>query len=113
MDGMMRVTYTILCESDLYKEIDLQDILANEKVSKSIKSEFAKGLRNIVLSANDNAKDNNTKIIIKTQKEHFEFMVSKNDFADLLELAEDDARRNKRLKKGCDGVELIDIVTVE
>lgn len=106
---MMRVTYTILCESDLYKEIGLRDILANEKVSKSIKSEFAKGLRNIML----NTKDDDTKIIIKTQKEHFEFMASKNDFADLLELAEDDARKNKRLKKGCDGIELIDIVTVE
>jgi len=113
VDGMMRVTYTILCESDVYKEIELRDILANEKVSKSIKSEFAKGLRNIMLSINDNTKDDNTKITIKTQKEHFEFMVSKNDFADLLELAEDDAKRNKRLKKGCDGIELIDIVTVE
>jgi hypothetical protein len=87
--------------------------LVNEKVSKSIKSEFARGLRNIMLSINNSAKDDNPKITIKTQKEHFEFMASKDDFADLLELAEDDAKKNKRLKKGCDGIELIDIMTVE
>ena len=39
--------------------------------------------------------------------------VSKNDFADLLELAEEDARKHKRLKKECDGVELVDILTID
>ena len=48
---------------------------------------------------------------IKTQKEVHTFMTSKNDFADLLELAEEDARSNKYLKKECDGVELVDIET--
>ncbi len=108
MEGMMKVTYTVLCESDVSKEISLEEILGNDKVVKAIKSEFAKGLRNINLSAKENAT-----ITIKTEKEHFNFTASKNDFADLLELAEEDARKNKRLKKGCDGVELIDIVTVE
>ncbi|MDF1880643.1 hypothetical protein JHD50_04880 [Sulfurimonas sp. MAG313] len=50
---------------------------------------------------------------IKTQKEVYTFTASKNDFADLLELAEEDARKHKRLKKECDGVELVDIVTVD
>ncbi len=108
MDGMMKITYTVLCASDVNKEIGLEDILNNEKVLKAIKSEFAKGLRNIALSSKEN-----TPIALKTEKEHFEFMANKNDFADLLELAEEDAKRNKRFKKGCDGVELIDIVTVE
>jgi len=108
MEGMMKVTYTVLCENDVSKEISLEEILSSEKVLKVIKSEFAKGLRNINLSAKENAT-----ITIKTEKEHFNFTASKNDFADLLELAEEDARKNKRLKKGCDGVELIDIVTVE
>lgn len=108
MEGMMKVTYTVLCESDVNREIGLEEILGNEKVLKSIKSEFAKGLRNIVLSARENAA-----ITIKTEKEYFDFTASKNDFADLLELAEEDARKNKRLKKGCDGVELIDIITIE
>lgn len=108
MEGKMKVTYTVLCESDVNKEINLEEILSNEKVLKAIKSEFAKGLRNINLSAKENAA-----IIVKTEKEHFDFMASKNDFADLLELAEEDARKSKRLKKGCDGVELIDIITIE
>ena len=108
MEGTMKVTYTVLCENDVSKEISLEEILSSEKVLKAIKSEFAKGLRNINLSAKENAT-----ITIKTEKEHFDFTASKNDFADLLELAEEDARKNKRLKKGCDGVELIDIVTVE
>ncbi len=108
MDGMMKITYTILCESDVNKEIGLEVILGNEKVLKAIKSEFAKGLRNIQLSAKEE-----TSIIVKTEKNAFEFMASKNDFADLLELAEEDARKNKRLKKGCDGIELIDIATID
>lgn len=108
MDGKMKVTYTLLCESDTYKEIALNELLQNEKISKAIKSEFAKGIRNIELDYKES-----TAITIKTTKEHYEFMVSKNDFADLLVLAEEDARKHKRLKKGCEGVELIDIVTIE
>ncbi len=108
MEGMIKITYTVLCESDVSKEISLEEILSNEKVLKAIKSEFAKGLRNINLSVTESAT-----IIVKTEKEHFDFMASKNDFADLLELAEEDAKKNKRLKKGCDGIELIDIITIE
>ncbi len=104
----MKITYTVLCTSDINKEIKLDAILKNEKVLKALKSEFAKGLRSIALSSKENAT-----VTIKTEKEHFEFMASKNDFADLLELAEEDAKKNKRLKKGCDGIELIDIVTME
>ena len=108
MDGKMKITYTVLCESDVNKEIGLDEILGNEKVMKAIKSEFARGLRHIQLSAKENAT-----IALKTEKEQFEFLAGKNDFADLLELAEEDARKHKRLKKGCDGVELIDIITIE
>ena len=108
MEGMMKVTYTVLCDNDVSKEISLEEILGSEKVVKAMKSEFAKGLRNINLSAGEN-----TTITIKTEKEHFDFTASKNDFADLLELAEEDARKNKRLRKGCDGIELIDIITIE
>jgi hypothetical protein len=108
MDGMMKITYTVLCESDVSKEVGLEEILKNEKVLKAIKSEFAKGLRNIKLSAGEN-----TAVSIKTDKEQYDFMASKNDFADLVELAEEDARKHKRIKKGCDGIELIDIITIE
>ena len=97
-----------MCKNDVNKELNLADILANEKVEKAIKSEFAKGLRNLVVSHKEEAE-----IFLKTEKEVFEMTVSKNDFADLLELAEEDARKHKRIKKECDGVELVDILTIE
>lgn len=108
MDGMIKVSYTVMCKNDVNKEITLSTLLKNEKVMKAIKSEFATGLRNLALSSKEEAT-----VLIKTQKEVFEFEVSKNDFADLLELAEEDARRHKRFKKECDGVELVDIVTID
>jgi len=105
---MIKVSYTVMCKNDVSKEIGLSEILANEKVMKAIKSEFATGLRNLVLSQKDD-----TQVTIKTQKEVFEFSVSKDDFADLLEFAEEDARKHKRIKKECDGVEIVNIITVD
>ena len=106
MDGTMKVSYKMLCDSDVYQEIDLNKILKNEKVAKVIRSEFAKGLRNISLTALENIK-----ISISTDKEIFEFKADKQDFADLIELAEEDAKQHKRSKKGCMGVEVVDFVT--
>jgi len=108
MEGLIEVSYTVMCKNDVSIEIRLSELLGNEKVAKIIKSEFAKGLRNLVLSGKEN-----TDIYIKTDKEIFTFTVSKNDFADILELAEEDARKHKRFKKECDGVALVDIVTME
>ncbi len=105
---MIKVSYTVMCKNDVSKELSLAEIFANEKVEKAIKSEFAKGLRNLVLSHKEDAE-----VFLKTEKEVFEVTVSKNDFADLLELAEEDARKHKRIKKECDGVELVDILTVD
>ena len=107
MEGNMRVSYQMLCESDFMKEVSLKEILENEKVAKAIKSEFAKGLRNLALSAPEDIS-----ITIHTEKEIFEFEVEKKDFADLIELAEEDARAHKRIKKGCSGVELVDFITL-
>jgi len=108
MEGLIHVSYTVMCKNDVSKEVSLSALLSNEKVMKAIKSEFASGLRNLALSS----KEENT-VYIRTQKEVFSFSANKNDFADLLELAEEDARKHKRLKKECDGVELVDIVTVD
>ncbi len=108
VEGMIKVSYTVMCKNDVNKEVRLSEILADEKVMKVIKSEFATGLRNLVLLQKED-----TSIFIKTQKELFEFTASKNDFADLLELAEEDARKHKHLKKECDGVELVDILTMD
>jgi len=106
MDGTMKVSYKMLCDSDAYLEVDLNKILENEKVAKVIRSEFAKGLRNIALSSSENIK-----VSIATNKEIFEFKADKKDFADLIELAEEDAKQHKRNKKGCTGIEVVDFVT--
>ncbi|MEA1953684.1 MAG: hypothetical protein U9O24_04780 [Campylobacterota bacterium] len=106
MDGTMKVSYKMLCEGDVYNEVSLTQILKNEKVAKAIKSEFAKGLRNIALTTSEDVK-----VEISTEKEIFEFEANKKDFADLIELAEEDAKEHKRTKKGCSGVELVDFTT--
>lgn len=108
MEGMIKVSYTVMCKHDVSKAVSLSEILANEKIEKAIKSEFAKGLRNLELSYTEESE-----VFLKTQKKVYEMTVSKNDFADLLELAEEDARKHKRLKKECDGVELVDILTID
>jgi len=107
MEGTMKVSYKMLCDGDVYNEVSLTEILQNEKVAKAIKSEFAKGLRNIALSTSEDVI-----IEINTDKEIFEFEADKKDFADLIELAEEDAREHKRTKKGCTGVELVDFKTL-
>ena len=108
MEGFINVSYTVMCKNDVSKEVALSVLLSNEKVMKAIKSEFATGLRNLTLSQKEDAT-----VYIKTQKVVHELTASKNDFADLLELAEEDARKHKRLKKECDGVELVDLETVD
>jgi len=105
MDGKIMVTYKILCKTDFNAEVSIEQLLKNDKVVKVIKSEFAKGIRNIDL----NFKNNDSKLKIETQKELYQFEASKNDFADLVSLAEDDAMSRKLTKKECVGIELVDI----
>ena len=105
MDGKIMVTYKILCKTDFNAEVSIEQLLKNDKVAKVIKSEFAKGIRNIDL----NFKNNESKLKIETQKELYQFEASKNDFADLVSLAEDDAMSRKLTKKECIGIELVDI----
>jgi len=108
MNGKMMVTYKILCNSDLNKEISIDELLLNEKIAKVIKSEFAKGYRNIALKSNSA----DTSFIIETTKELHSLEVNKDDFADLLVLVEEDATTKKLLKKDCNRVELVDIETL-
>ncbi len=107
MNGTILVTYKILCKADLNKTILLEKLLENEKIAKVIKSEYAKGFRNIALLADSSE----TTLKIETQKELHSFEVSKDDFADILDLAEEDAQNKKLIKKECDRVELVDIET--
>jgi len=108
MDGKIIVTYKVLCQTDMNEDISLTKLLSNEKVIKAIKSEFAKGLRNIELSTSDEK----ASFKISTMKGVHTFEVLKDDFADILTLAEEDATVKKLLKKDCDRVELVNIETL-
>jgi len=108
MNGKIMVTYKILCKADLNKEVFIDELLSNEKVLKVLKSEFAKGFRNINILSNDSK----CSFKLETAKELHQFEVDKNDFADILVLAEEDALAKKLIKKDCDRVELIDIETI-
>jgi len=107
MNGTILVTYKILCKADLNKSITLKELLLNEKITKIIKSEYAKGFRNLVLLADSSE----SSIKIETLKELHTFEVAKDDFADILVLAEEDAADKKLIKKDCDRVELVNIKT--
>jgi len=107
MNGKIMVTYKILCDTDINKEIPAQELLENEKIFRAIKTEYAKGTRNTNLSFSED-----TVLKIETVRKVHTFEVSKDDFADLLVLAEEDAKNKKLLKKDCDRVELVDIETM-
>lgn len=109
MNGNIEVTYKIVNKNDLNLSLSLKELLKNEKIVKLIKSEFAKGYRNIDVKFNSELND---KFKLETIKEYHTFLVLKDDFADILALAEDDATTKKLLKKDC-FVELEDIKTVE
>lgn len=109
MNGNIEVTYKIVHQNDLNLSIGLKELLKNEKIVKVIKSEFAKGYRNIDVKFGSELND---KFILETQKEYYSLSVLKDDFADIMTLAEDDATTKKLLKKEC-FVELIDIKTEE
>lgn len=106
VEGTITVSYKILCDSDINKELTLSDLLQNEKIAKLIKSEFAKGSRNLELQCRDEGT-----LFMNSQREIHTFEVQKDDFADLLMFAEEDAKSKKLLKKDCQRVELVDINT--
>ena len=108
MNGTIVVTYKVLCQTDLNRDVSLAEFLSNEKVIKAIKTEFAKGLRNIEISS----QSEDASLRVSTTKELYTFEVLKDDFADILALAEDDATTRKLFKKDCDRVELVNIETV-
>ena len=109
MNGKIEVTYKLLCKNDVNKEINIADLLANEKIVKLIKNEFAKGFRNIDLVVD---KENTETFKIETIKELYKMEVQKDDFADILALAEEDASQRKLFKKDCNRIELVNIETI-
>lgn len=110
MNGKIEVTYKLLCKNDVNKEISLTQLLKNEKIAKLIKSEFAKGFRNIDLVSQ---KDSNETFKIETSKEYYKFEILKDDFQDIIALAEENASTRKLFKKDCNRIELVDIQTID
>ena len=78
--------------------------------NKIIKSEFAKGFRNIELVSQ---KDSNETFKIETSKEYYKFEILKDDFQDIIALAEENASIRKLFKKDCNRIELVDIQTID
>ena len=107
MEGNLIITYTVICDGDIYKEIPLAEVLENEKIQAVIKREFGEGGRGLVI---DGSKTQGT-LIVQKEKPLYTMTIHKDDFADALTLAEEDAKQNKRLKANCSMVELIDIVS--
>ncbi len=108
MQGKLKVTYQLICENDVHQEVSLNELIKNEKIVKLLKSEYAKGLRNLEIFTTEDTAN----IILKTQKELYEFETDKKDFADLIELAEEDAKERKLFKKGCQEIALVDFITL-
>lgn len=107
MDGGILISYKVLCDGDFYSSITIDELLKNEKVLRLIKSEFATGHRNIDI----NFDNGNATIQLVTKKDIQTFEVRKDDYADVLVLAEEDATAKKLFKKDCSMVELVDIET--
>ena len=107
MHGTIMVSYKILCKADFHKEVTLTKLLENEKIAKVIKNELAKGQRNLTLFEGLEG----SLLKIETLKEIHTFEIQKDDFADILDLAEEDAQNKKLIKKECDRIELVDIET--
>ena len=107
MEGKITVTYAVICDNDVQMEVSVGELFANEKVLNLIKREFTKGARGIIADPS-NATGSFT---LFKEKKHHAFVIEKDDFADALTLAEDDARNKKLLKGNCNRVELIDLET--
>ncbi len=108
MEGQVEVHFTVLCDNDFHKEVTLAKLLLSEKVMKAIRSEFAEGARNLLLSADDES----VKVTLSSEKKKYSHIIEKDDIQDILELTEEYARSQKLLKGSCSRVELINFTTL-
>lgn len=106
MTGEMMISYIVLCENDMEVTVTLADLLQDEKIARAIKNAYAKGKRDI-----EAVVDEPGAMTIKNKKNVQTVTIPKDGFMDALTLAEEDARKKKLLKKGCERVEIVDIET--
>jgi hypothetical protein len=104
MTGELIIKYIVLCDNDLNVTVTLADLLKDEKIARAIKNAYAKGKRDIEALVEAPGA-----MTIKNKKPVHTLTIPKDSFMDALTLAEEDARANKRLKKGCDRIELVDL----
>ncbi len=109
MKGQIKVLYNILCDDDKSTEVSLKKLLENDKVVNAIKREFGEGVRNLEVTANEKGG-----IQLSKAKIVHDFIIEKDDFADALDLAEENAQnRMLNRKKGCARIALVDMQTIE
>ena len=108
MEGQVEVHFTVLCDNDFYKEINLAELLQSEKVMKAIKSEYGEGARNLMLSTTQTQ----ASITVGSEKKVHTHVIDKKDIQDIIELTEEYARTQKLLKTNCSSIELINFSTI-
>lgn len=106
MTGQIIVSYVVENLSD-HKTMTLQQLLEFDSVKKAIIKEMG-GKRNSVFDSSNIA----GQVTLSNRSEVFTLEINKDDFADALTFAEDDAKNNKRLS-GDKVVTLIDLQTKE
>ena len=107
MEGNITVTYTVICDNDIQLDVSISELLANEKVQAVIKREFAPGARGVEIDPSRAS----GQITLAKEKTHYQLEIDKDDYADALTLAEEDAKKRKLLKPECGMIELLDLKT--
>lgn len=108
MEGIMKVVYSVVCDNDFEKVVTAEDLMSDDKIVKAITYAFGGAARNVDIRSLCNEV-----FVLKPKKEEFEFEIPKDDFADALTLAEEDAKKRRRFKKGCERIMLVDIKTID
>jgi len=107
MQGSVKVFYKVLCDNEKSHEIYLNDLLEHNGIKKAIKSAFTSGRKDIDITCSDD----DVKIFIEPHRDIHEMIIAKNDIQDMLSLAEEDAKKKRKLKKGCERIDIVDFET--
>jgi len=101
MEGNMTIYFRILTDGGT-KKIKLSEILVNEKVKNTIKTNFAKGMRGAeILDFKD------CDVIIGKENKIYEIEIPKKDFQDAMSFVEEYVE-NKKLNKKQEQIEIVD-----
>ncbi|MBN2869386.1 MAG: hypothetical protein JXK04_00360, partial [Campylobacterales bacterium] len=85
--------------------ISLEDLVADEDVMKIIRRKFGKTSKPLEHAVTEG------KLVLSLLRQSYECTFPKSQYLDTVEICEEDARSRKLLKKGCERIEVTDIVT--